>query len=49
MEALARRLYVDHEKLPLIAVTSGPLRAVYASSGYNVGSGDMLLKICRLA
>ncbi len=49
VEALARRLYVDHEKLPLIAVTSGPLRAVYASSGYNVGSGDMLLKICRLA
>lgn len=46
--ALARRLYVDHEKLPLIAVTSGPLHAVYASSGYNVGSGDMLLKICRL-
>lgn len=43
---LARRLYTDPEKLPLIVVTSGPLRAVYASSGYNVGSADMLLRVC---
>ena len=44
---LVRRLYTDPEKLPLIVVTSGPLRAVYVSSGYNVGSADMLLRICE--
>ena len=49
VETLARRVYVDPEKLPLVIVTAGELRAVYASSGYNVGSGDMMIKICRLA
>ncbi|MDE7220338.1 MAG: transglutaminase domain-containing protein [Oscillospiraceae bacterium] len=49
VETLARRLYVDHEKLPLIIAAAGPLNAVYASSGYNVGSGDMIVKICRLS
>ena len=49
VETLARRVYVDPEKLPLVIVAAGELRAVYASSGYNVGSGDMMIKICRLA
>lgn len=44
---LARRMYVDPEKLPLILVATGALNAVYACSGYNVGSGDMTAKICR--
>ena len=48
VETLARQVYVDPEKLPLVIVTAGELRAVYASSGYNVGSGDMMIKICRL-
>ncbi len=47
VETLARRMYVDPDKLPLILVTTGTLNAVYACSGYNVGSGDMLVKICR--
>ena len=47
VETLARRMYVDPEKLPLIIVTTKELNAVYACSGYNVGSGDMLVKICR--
>ena len=46
METIARRMYVDPEKLPLIVVTTKPLNAVYASSGYNVGSSDMILKVC---
>ena len=42
---LGRRMYVDHEKLPLILVTDGRLNGIYAASGYNVGTGDMLLRI----
>ena len=48
VETIARRTYVDHEKLPLIVVTTKPLNAVYASSGYNVGSGDMILRVCGI-
>ena len=47
VETLARRLYVDPEKLPLVAVTASERNAVYASSGYNVGSGSMIVRICR--
>ena len=47
VETIARRMYVDPEKLPLIVVTTGTLNAVYACSGYNVGSGDMIVKICN--
>lgn len=42
---LGRRMYVDHEKLPLIIVTEGQRNGVYATSGYNVGTGGMLLRI----
>lgn len=45
VETLAQRMYVDPEKLPLILVTTGELNAVYACSGYNVGSGDLIVKI----
>ena len=38
-------MYVDHEKLPLIIVTDGGLNGIYAASGYNVGTGDMLLRL----
>ncbi|MCH5163390.1 MAG: transglutaminase [Clostridiales bacterium] len=47
VEIIARRLFLDPEKLPLIVVTKAPLCAVYACSGYNVGSGDMILKIAK--
>ena len=47
VETLARRMYVDPEKLPLILVTTRTLNAVYACSGYNVGSGDMIVKVCQ--
>ena len=47
VETLARRMYVDCEKLPLIIITTKKLNAVYACSGYNVGSGDMIVKVCN--
>jgi transglutaminase-like putative cysteine protease len=47
IEKLGRRMYVDHEKLPLIIVTDGCLNGIYATSGYNVGTGEMLLRILK--
>lgn len=47
VRTLSRRLYVDPDKLPLIVVTSKALKAIYAASGYNVGTGDMLLRLLR--
>ena len=46
VETLARRMYVDPEKLPLILVTTNELNAIYACSGYNAGSGVMIVRIC---
>lgn len=45
---MARRMYVDPEKLPLLAVTRAGMTGIYASSGYNVGSVDLMLKILSL-
>lgn len=42
---LGRRMYVDPDKLPLIIVFDGSLTGIYATSGYNVGTGTMLLRI----
>lgn len=42
---LGRRMYVDPDKLPLIISTKSGLTGVYATSGYNVGTADMLLRI----
>ena len=42
---LGRRMYVDPDKLPLIIVTNKSLNGIYATSGYNVGTGDMLLRL----
>ena len=41
INTLGRRMYVDPDKLPLIIVTNGSLNGIYATSGYNVGTGDM--------
>lgn len=49
VETLARRMYVDPEKLPLILVTDGIWNGIYAASGYNVGTGGMLLRILNLS
>ncbi|MEG2671552.1 MAG: transglutaminase domain-containing protein [Ruthenibacterium sp.] len=47
LETLARQMFVDHEKLPLLVVTGDGLCGRYACSGYNVGSVDLILKIAR--
>ena len=47
VEALGRRMYVDFSKLPLVVLMNGGLCGVYASCGYNVGLGDLLLKIVK--
>ena len=45
INTLGRRMYVDPDKLPLILVTNRSLNGIYAASGYNVGTGDMLLRL----
>ena len=45
--SVGRRLYVDHEKLPMIAVTKGAQNVIYAVSGYQVGTVSLLLRIMR--
>ncbi len=47
-EILARRMYTDPEKLPLVLLVSPGLIGRYASSGYNVGSVGLMLRIAKL-
>ncbi|MDW2797710.1 transglutaminase domain-containing protein [Clostridium boliviensis] len=49
VEPLARKVYVDPEKLPLLIVTNPGLNAVYACSGYNVGSVALMEKLLCLS
>lgn len=44
-ETLARRMYVDTGKLPLIVVVNQDVKGIYSSAGYNVGNVDMVLRI----
>lgn len=45
METLARRMYLEPGKLPLIVIVDQEMRGIYGVAGYNVGSADMILKI----
>ncbi len=45
MSLLARRMYIDPDKLPIVVLCSHELNGIYGSSGYNVGLGDLILKI----
>lgn len=45
LSSLARRMYVDPDKLPLVVLTNPGLNGIYGSSGYNVGLGDLIIKI----
>ena len=47
LEPVARQMFTDHEKLPLLMVTRGDFVGRYACSGYNVGSIALCLKILR--
>lgn len=49
VEPLARRMYVDPDKLPLLIVTDPGLKAIYGCSGYNVGSVDLMVKLLGLS
>lgn len=49
VEPLARKMYVDPEKLPLLIVTNPGLKAIYGCSGYNVGSVALMEKLLRLS
>ena len=44
---LGRAIYVDPDKLPLIMVTDGRYNSIYGTSGYNVGTADMLYRIMQ--
>ncbi|MGH4123273.1 MAG: transglutaminase-like domain-containing protein [Clostridium sp.] len=57
VNAIARRMYLDPDKLPLVLVSNNCnndqeinnkcINGIYACSGYNVGIGDMLIKIIK--
>ena len=51
-EKLARRMFTNPEKLPLTLLVNasddGTLRGLYATSGYNVGTVDLLLQLVKL-
>ena len=44
-ETMARRMYVDTGKLPLIVLVNKEMRGIYSVAGYNVGTADMILRI----
>lgn len=45
VEPLARRMYVDPEKLPLLLLLKPGLLGIYGTSGYHVGSVGLALKL----
>lgn len=45
--AMARRMYVDQENLPLAVIIQGS-SGIYACSGYNVGIVNLFIKIMKL-
>lgn len=46
-EMTARKMYVDPEKLPLMVVTDGACRGIFAAAGYAVGMAELLLRILK--
>lgn len=46
-EMTARQMYVHPEKLPLLVVTDGVARGIFACAGYSVGMADMLLRVLK--
>ena len=57
VNTIARRMYLDPDKLPLVlvsnncinnqAINTNSINGIYACSGYNVGIGDLLIKIIK--
>ena len=48
MEAVARRMYLEPGKLPLAVIVNRSMNCIYGVAGYNVGTGDMILKLLKL-
>lgn len=46
-EMTARKMYVDPEKLPLMVVTDGPCRGIFAAAGYAVGMAELLMRVLK--
>jgi len=49
LPALARQLFVDPERLPLVLLADSQGHGLYACSGYNVGVGALLLRLLEAA
>lgn len=48
MSVLARRMYLEPGKLPLIVIIDQSMKGIYGMAGYNVGTADMILKILNM-
>lgn len=48
LESIGRRMYVDHEKLPFVFMLDNEHNGIFATSGYNVGSADIILAVTNL-
>ncbi len=44
-EPLARRMYVDPDKLPLLIAMKDGMVGIYGCSGYRVGSVDLIWRL----
>ncbi len=45
--SLARQTYVDPEKLPLVMLVNQKGNCLYSSSGYNVGTAELLVRLLQ--
>lgn len=48
VEPLARSMYTDPEKLPLLVIANPGLQGIYACSGYRVGSVKLMLELLKV-
>lgn len=46
--SVARRMYADADKFPLLVIVNPGLRGIYACSGYNVGSVKLILELLNV-
>lgn len=49
LSLLARRMYVDPDRLPLILLADREGNGLYACSGYNVGTAELVLRLSEEA
>ncbi len=49
VEPLARRMYVDPDRLPLLLLTHPGMNGIYGCSGYHVGSVGLMMKLLDIS